>query len=326
MPTRPWPSSGNCGDEMTQKYFEDFAIGDRFGSPGKTLTDAHFMFFAGMTGDAHPIHYDDEYAKRHRFGRRLAHGLLLASMTAVGASTLAPLIEGSIIAFVEQTTRFIAPAFVGDTITPAHEVVGLEPRRLGRPADPPGDLDQPARRDGPRGSASLSDRLPPGRLIRCALPALADPARLPGPSRPSIVVVVDRPSRRRQVMRTRLLPTVLALLTLLLTLGPPSVAQAPLDPQALIGEWVGKWVGNDLARPRPSRRGRGHPTRSRSTGSMAIGSSPGRLPRRVQGTRNVRATLSGNQSHVWQRTVHHRADHRGRSDARGRHRRRHPHA
>ncbi len=114
---------------MTQKYFEDFAIGDRFGSPGKTLTDAHFMFFAGMTGDAHPIHYDDEYAKKQRFGRRLAHGLLLSSMTAVGASTLAPLIEDSIIAFVEQTTRFLAPAFIGDTITPVHEVVGLERKR-----------------------------------------------------------------------------------------------------------------------------------------------------------------------------------------------------
>ena len=114
---------------MTQKFFEDFAVGDRFGSPGKTLTDAHFMFFAGMTGDAHPIHYDDEYARRHRFGRRLAHGLLLASMTALGASTLAPLIEDSIIAFVDQSTRFLAPAFVGDTITPAHEVIGLERKR-----------------------------------------------------------------------------------------------------------------------------------------------------------------------------------------------------
>jgi 3-hydroxybutyryl-CoA dehydratase len=114
---------------MTQKYFEDFAIGDRFGSPGKTLTDAHFMFFAGMTGDAHPIHYDDEYAKKQRFGRRLAHGLLLSSMTAVGASTLAPFIEDSIIAFVEQATRFLAPAFIGDTITPVHEVVGLERKR-----------------------------------------------------------------------------------------------------------------------------------------------------------------------------------------------------
>lgn len=112
-----------------QRWFEDFKIGDRFGSPGRTLTDAHFLFFAGLTGDAHPIHYDDEYARRHRFGRRLAHGLLLTSLTAVGASTLAPLIEASIVAFVEQRTRFLAPAFIGDTLTPEHEVVGLDTRR-----------------------------------------------------------------------------------------------------------------------------------------------------------------------------------------------------
>lgn len=114
---------------MTQRYFEDFEIGDRFGSPSKTLTDAHFLFFAGMTGDAHPIHYDEEFGKRTRFGKRLAHGLLLTSMTAVGASTLAPLIEASIVAFVEQSTRFLAPAFIGDTIYPEHEVVSLERKR-----------------------------------------------------------------------------------------------------------------------------------------------------------------------------------------------------
>jgi acyl dehydratase len=89
-----------------QHYFEDFQVGDRFKSPSRTLTDAHFMFFAGMTGDNHPIHYDEEYGKKTRYGGRLAHGLLLASLTAVGASTLAPLIEESIVAFVEQTTRF----------------------------------------------------------------------------------------------------------------------------------------------------------------------------------------------------------------------------
>jgi acyl dehydratase len=114
---------------VTQRWFEDFGLGDRFASPSKTLTDAHFLFFAGMTGDAHPIHYDDEYAKSTRFGRRLAHGLLLTSLTAVGASTLAPVIEHSIVAFVEQTTRFLAPAFIGDTLKPEHEVVGLERKR-----------------------------------------------------------------------------------------------------------------------------------------------------------------------------------------------------
>jgi len=115
--------------ENAQRWFEDFKVGDRFESPGKTLTDAHFMFFAGMTGDAHPLHYDDEYAKGTRFGRRLAHGLLLTSMTAVGASTLAPIIEHSIVAFLEQTTRFLAPAFIGDTIKPRHEIVALERKR-----------------------------------------------------------------------------------------------------------------------------------------------------------------------------------------------------
>ena len=114
---------------MSQRYFEDFAVGDRFKSPSRTLTDAHFLFFAGVTGDNHPLHYDVEYAKKTRFGRPLAHGLLLASLTAVGTSTLGPIIEDSIVAFVEQTTRFRAPAFVGDTVYPEHEVVGLERRR-----------------------------------------------------------------------------------------------------------------------------------------------------------------------------------------------------
>jgi acyl dehydratase len=50
-------------------------------------------------------------------------------MTAVGASTLAPVLERSIVAFVEQTTRFVAPAFIGDTIKPRHEIVALERKR-----------------------------------------------------------------------------------------------------------------------------------------------------------------------------------------------------
>ena len=116
-------------DGLTQRWFEDFRVGDRFASPSKTLTDAHFLFFAGMTGDAHPLHYDDEYAKGTRFGRRLAHGLLLTSLTAVGASTLAPIIERSIVAFVEQRTRFLGPVFIGDTLKPEHEVAALERKR-----------------------------------------------------------------------------------------------------------------------------------------------------------------------------------------------------
>ncbi|HEY4747257.1 MAG TPA: hypothetical protein VIH38_06820, partial [Steroidobacteraceae bacterium] len=51
------------------------------------------------------------------------------SLTAIGASTLGPLLEESIVAFVEQTARFRAPVFVGDTIYPEHEVIALERKR-----------------------------------------------------------------------------------------------------------------------------------------------------------------------------------------------------
>jgi acyl dehydratase len=112
----------------TTKYFEDFQVGEKFHSPAKTMTDAHFLFFAGMTGDNHPIHYDEEYAKTTRFGKRVAHGLLLTALTAVGASTLSSLLEGSIVAFVEQSARFLKPVLIGDTITPELEVSEVIPK------------------------------------------------------------------------------------------------------------------------------------------------------------------------------------------------------
>ena len=95
---------------------DELKPGEVFSSPSKTLTDAHFLFFSGLTGDSHPIHYDVEYARTTRFGKPLAHGLLLASMTALGASPASQRLEGFV--FVEQGCRFLRPAAVGDTITP----------------------------------------------------------------------------------------------------------------------------------------------------------------------------------------------------------------
>ena len=114
--------------EATTKYLEDFQVGDTFHIPAKTMTDAHFLFFAGMTGDNHPIHYDDEYAKTTHFGKRVAHGLLLSALTAVGASTLSAVLEGSMVAFVEQSARFLKPVLIGDTITPELEVSEVIPK------------------------------------------------------------------------------------------------------------------------------------------------------------------------------------------------------
>lgn len=111
-----------------QLYFEDFRVGDVFRSPSRTVGDAHFLFFAGMTGDNHPIHYDDAYAKTTPFGARVAHGLLLMGMTALGASPLSHRLEAAMIAFVEQGCRFLRPVLIGDTVHPEFEVVALEPK------------------------------------------------------------------------------------------------------------------------------------------------------------------------------------------------------
>jgi 3-hydroxybutyryl-CoA dehydratase len=92
----------------------EFQPGQVFTSPTKTLNDAHFLFFSGLTGDNHPIHYDVEYAKTTRFGKPLAHGLLLASMTALGATTGSAHADGLV--FIEQGCRFLKPVCIGDTV------------------------------------------------------------------------------------------------------------------------------------------------------------------------------------------------------------------
>jgi len=58
---------------MRQRYLEDFKLGEVSESPAHTLTQNHFTAFAEMTGgDAHPIHYDADYARAQGSPRRSA--------------------------------------------------------------------------------------------------------------------------------------------------------------------------------------------------------------------------------------------------------------
>ena len=106
-------------------------IGQTFVGEAHRLGDDEFRAFAGITGDDHPIHYDDAYAAKTRFGRRLAHGLLVMSMTALGATSISRQIEDAMVAFVEQGASFRRPVFVGDTLTSRFEVaaIDLKPER-----------------------------------------------------------------------------------------------------------------------------------------------------------------------------------------------------
>jgi acyl dehydratase len=111
------------------RWFEDFKLGERFVLPSRTMTDALFLAFQSASGDNHPIHYDVEYCRRRGMPHMLAHGYQVLIQTAAGAGEFPFMVEDSLIAFLDQSSRFLHPVFSGDTIYPALEVAELTPNR-----------------------------------------------------------------------------------------------------------------------------------------------------------------------------------------------------
>lgn len=80
----------------------------------KTITDEDIQVFANLTGDQNPVHLDDEYASGTRFGRRIAHGMLSASLI---SALLANNLPGRGTVYLSQSLQFVAPVYPGDTVT-----------------------------------------------------------------------------------------------------------------------------------------------------------------------------------------------------------------
>ena len=97
--------------------------------PSRTVTEAHFSAFQAASGDNHPIHYDREYCRRHGHRDLLAHGFQVLIQTAAGAGRFPHLIGDTLIGFLEQSSRFLLPVYVGDTLYPTLEVESLRPQR-----------------------------------------------------------------------------------------------------------------------------------------------------------------------------------------------------
>ena len=90
-----------------------FSVGDS-AEITKRIDETDIQVFADLTGDYNPVHLDEAFAKTTRFGRRIAHGMLSASLiSAVLANKLPG--EGSV--YLGQTLQFVAPVFPGDEIT-----------------------------------------------------------------------------------------------------------------------------------------------------------------------------------------------------------------
>ena len=83
-------------------------------SLSKTITDDDIRRFADLTGDQNPVHLDESYARQTRFGRRIAHGMLSASLI---SALLANELPGRGTVYLSQTLQFVAPVYPGDTVT-----------------------------------------------------------------------------------------------------------------------------------------------------------------------------------------------------------------
>lgn len=110
-------------------YFEDYAVGETFVSPGRTITETDIIMFSAFTCDWNPLHTDAEFAKTTPFGGRIAHGMLTlcvgsALLFRLGMYTVLP---RSFIAFYGMdSVRFVGPVRIGDTIHCESEVVQLD--------------------------------------------------------------------------------------------------------------------------------------------------------------------------------------------------------
>ena len=105
--------------------FEDFKVGMK-AHTSKTITETDVILFAGVSTDINPVHLDEEAAKKGIFGKRVAHGILVSGLISAVLGNKLPG-PGSI--YMGQELKFLAPVFIGDTITAEVEIVELIPEK-----------------------------------------------------------------------------------------------------------------------------------------------------------------------------------------------------
>jgi acyl dehydratase len=112
-------------------YLEDLQAGQSFVSPGRTITEADVMSFAAWTNDNNQVHTDAEFAKGTRYGQRIVHGMLGASLC-LGLIARTGVFEGSAVALLGiDQWRFTAPIFIGDTVTCTVDILSTRPTSKG---------------------------------------------------------------------------------------------------------------------------------------------------------------------------------------------------
>ncbi len=104
-------------------YFDDFVLDSVGTSRGRTITEADIVNFAGISGDFVELHMSEPYAAKGPFGKRIAHGALIFSIS-TGLGIQLNQIQETVIAFYGiDKLRFTRPVFIGDTIHVVKKVI-----------------------------------------------------------------------------------------------------------------------------------------------------------------------------------------------------------
>ena len=110
------------------KYFEDFAVGDKYLIPSRTQTSSIFSMFQAASGDNDPIHYDKEFCKKKGHPDMLAHGLQVLIQTAAGAGSFPSEVRDSLVGLIEVSGKMLKPVYREDTLYPELIVSKLVPQ------------------------------------------------------------------------------------------------------------------------------------------------------------------------------------------------------
>ena len=113
----------NIYHELHGYYFEDLSVG-LSAVFTKTISEADLVLFAGVSGDTNPLHLDEEFASNSRFGARIAHGMLSASIISAVLGTKLP---GPGCVYLSQDLKFLAPVKIGESICARVTVEELSP-------------------------------------------------------------------------------------------------------------------------------------------------------------------------------------------------------
>jgi 3-hydroxybutyryl-CoA dehydratase len=111
-------------------FFDDVEVGQEWQSPGRTITEADIVNFAGISNDFNPIHVDHEFARATPFRRPIAHGLLSLSVCS-GLGLYAPPMRTLALLQIRDW-HFRGPVFVGDTLSVRSKILEKEVRGRGR--------------------------------------------------------------------------------------------------------------------------------------------------------------------------------------------------